>query len=462
MIQRLPPICTLGPVTSKPAKAGRAGEPLGHTPVLSDHERLDLIERIGPLVTAFVAAGHRFFLVGGLVRDALLGHGLTGDIDVTTDAAPERTAELLTNWADTVWHQGRLFGTIGARRDDTTVEITTHRAESYEIDSRKPNVRFSKDISTDLSRRDFTVNAMAVELPHWTLWDPHDGLRDLANGVLRTPSPPEGLFADDPLRMLRAARFSAQLSLVAEPELVAAVRSSRARLAIVSRERIQSELTKLLKLPQPAAGIHFLNDTGLLADLVPPWRHAKTSLPIAGLDAMTAEASDELNDELVARRWAMLLGAVCDETEATHCLSALRYSSPTISRVAAILRASSALAEAATRPAAASNTGAMRAARRLIAEHEKELDAAQANLASWGRTISKRFAARLAEVRAAEGDALARLPLDGHQVMDILGCSGAAVGNALSWLRLRQFELGPLTTEQARELLVEWHQENRG
>ena len=177
-------------------------------------------------------------------------------------------------------------------------------------------MRFSDDIETDLSRRDFTVNAMAVELPGWALLDPFDGATDLANGVLRTPSAPEGLFADDPLRMLRAARFSAQLSLVATPELVAAVRSSRPRLAIVSRERIEAELTKLLGLPRPSAGVRFLDETGLLGGLLPPWQQADAAVPA---DALDSPSDPDMGDpdagspgELVARRWAVLLGLVCD------------------------------------------------------------------------------------------------------------------------------------------------------
>jgi poly(A) polymerase len=435
--------------------------PVGPTPTsglepgthaLSDDDRRELGERIGPLAAAFASAGHRFFLVGGLVRDALLGHGLTGDIDVTTDAVPDRIAELAGGWADTIWDQGKRFGTIGARRGSTTVEITTHRAESYDSGSRKPHVRFSDDVATDLGRRDFTVNAMAVELPSWALLDPFDGATDLAAGVLRTPSAPEGLFADDPLRMLRAARFSAQLSLTAAPELVAAVSAMRPRLAIVSRERIETELTKLLELPQPSAGIRFLDRTGLFGDLLPPWRHADTGVPAAALDDV-AQFGD-----VVALRWAILLGPVCDDAAATRCLSALRCDSATRKTAAAILRATRAL-EAAS--ASADNAAWRKAARQLIADHEPELNAAAASLAAWDRPVPEPFASRLAELRAAEGVSLRRLPIDGHRVMELLSVSGSAVGEALAWLRAQQIERGPLDTEQARTLLVAWHQDRQ-
>ena len=420
--------------------------------MLSDDDRRELLERIEPLAAAFAGAGHRFFLVGGLVRDALLGHGLTGDIDITTDAVPDRIAELAAGWADTVWDQGKRFGTIGARRGGTTVEITTHRAESYDSSSRKPYVRFSEDVATDLSRRDFTVNAMAIELPGWALLDPFDGSTDLADGVLRTPSPPEGLFADDPLRMLRAARFSAQLSLTAAPDLVAAVRSSRPRLAIVSRERIEAELTKLLALPQPSAGVRFLDETGLLGDLLPPWRHADAAVPAAALDDVA-----DLGDR-VALRWAILLGPVCDEAAATRCLSSLRCDTTTRKKVTAILRACRAL-EAAAASASAHDAAWRKATRQLIADHEPELDATTASLAAWGHELREPFTTRLAELRAAEGTGLRRLPIDGHRVMELLGTSGPAVGDALEWLRTQQIEHGPLDAEQARTLLVAWHQD---
>ncbi|WP_419842403.1 CCA tRNA nucleotidyltransferase [Candidatus Poriferisodalis sp.] len=410
--------------------------------------------RIGSLAAAFVEAGHRFFLVGGLVRDAVLGLGLRGDIDITTDAAPEQTAELVARWADAVWEQGKRFGTIGARRAGTTVEITTHRAESYDSGSRKPLVRFSDDVTTDLGRRDFTVNAMAIELPGWTLLDPYDGRADLSNGVLRTPAAPESLFADDPLRMLRAARFSAQLSLRPTVELLAAVRSTRPRLAIVSRERIEDELTKLLGLPRPAAGIRLLSDTGLLGDLLPPWRHARTAVPAEALDDVVVPAVD--HDERVARRWALLLGPVCDDAAAAQCLSALRCRAVIISRVAAMLRAIGALEAAVPGSDRGAPDAWRRPARRLVVEHETALDAAQAVLAGRGRSVTESLASELAQVRADEGDELRRLPVDGHRIMDVLGCSGAIVGEAAAWLRSQQIEHGPMSAERADDLLAAW------
>ena len=412
------------------------------------------------LAEAFADAGHRFFLVGGLVRDALLGRGLTGDIDITTDAFPDRIAQLLADWADTIWDQGKNFGTVGARRGSTTVEITTHRAESYDRESRKPNVRFSSDITTDLGRRDFTVNAMAVEMPGWVVLDPFGGMEDLANGVLRTPSEPEGLFSDDPLRMLRAARFCSQLGLSAGTELIAAIRSVRPRLAIVSRERIATELTKLLELPSVAAGAAFLAETGLLGDLVGPWRTSDAEVPAAALDTISDDGDP------VPVRWAILLGPVCgDDTEAARCLSALRIPGATVRATRSILRAAHAL-EAASADAPTSDVADAASwrpvARRLVTDHDVSLDDALVALRAWGRPLVEPFDTWLTEVRAAEGPALGCLPVDGHRVMEVLGTSGAVVGEALTWLRERQIELGPLSPERADELLREWDRRRDG
>lgn len=236
-------------------------------------ERFDtILAEVAPLTERFGAAGHRLYLVGGTVRDLVLGRdGAAHDIDATTDARPDVIKRLLDGWADAVWTQGERFGTIGAKRGDRTYEITTHRAEAYESESRKPRVEFSDAVETDLSRRDFTVNAMALELTTATptLVDPFDGAADLAAGRLRTPLAPEISFSDDPLRMLRAARFIAGYGLAPVPELVAAVQSMAHRLEIVSAERIRDELDKLIVVDRPSAGLWFLVDTGLAQHFLP-------------------------------------------------------------------------------------------------------------------------------------------------------------------------------------------------
>jgi poly(A) polymerase len=243
-------------------------------------ERLrPLIEETAPLAERFEAAGHRLYLVGGVVRDALLDRlGDGADLDFTTDALPDQIEELVSGGvADAIWTQGKRFGTVGCRIGDRTIEITTHRAEAYHPDSRKPEVEFSDAIEADLSRRDFTVNAIALSLPDLRLIDPFDGAQDLANGVLRTPLSPEESFSDDPLRMMRAARFIAGYDLTPDPALVDAIVVMRARLDIVSDERVRDELDKLMVVPQPGKGLWFLVQTGLAEEFLP-------ELPALGLE----------------------------------------------------------------------------------------------------------------------------------------------------------------------------------
>src|SRR4051794_34424344 len=214
------------------------------------------LAELQPLTDRFRAAGKRLYLVGGTVRDLLINRATDGeqDFDVTTDALPAEIKACLQGWADAIWTQGERFGTIGAKKGNRVYEITTHRAEVYHDDSRKPDVTFSTEIDSDLSRRDFTVNAMALELTSDapTLVDPFGGAVDLAAKVLRTPLSPEISFGDDPLRMLRAARFIAGYQLQPLPELVEAVSTMHARLQIVSPERISAELDKLITVDHPA------------------------------------------------------------------------------------------------------------------------------------------------------------------------------------------------------------------
>jgi poly(A) polymerase len=236
-----------------------------------------VLDELAPLADRFAAAGHRLYLVGGAVRDLLLGVDSTaGDRDLTTAARPAEVKALLRGWADAVWTQGERFGTIGARRDrpdgtSLAVEITTFRGERYRDDSRKPEVTFADTIEDDLARRDFTINAMALELggDDVALVDPHGGAADLATSTLRTPLSPVVSFEDDPLRMLRAARFIARFGMTPVPELVDAVRERGERLTIVSMERIRDELDKLIVVDRPSAGLWFLVDTGLAEHFLP-------------------------------------------------------------------------------------------------------------------------------------------------------------------------------------------------
>ena len=235
-----------------------------------------VLDELAPLADRFREAGHRLYIVGGSVRDLMIGRvdpdSPDFDIDLTTDARPDAVKSCIGGWADAVWNQGEKFGTVGARSGDRLFEITTFRAESYTDESRKPHVVFADDVETDLSRRDFTVNAMALEVTGGdtpTLVDPFDGAHDLMTGVLRTPIGPEVSFSDDPLRMLRAARFLAGLDLQPTEDLVAAVREMAPRLEIVSAERIRDEFDKLITLDHPTAGLWFLVETGLADQFLP-------------------------------------------------------------------------------------------------------------------------------------------------------------------------------------------------
>ena len=239
-------------------------------------------ERLRPLVDATADLSERFqradrtlYLVGGSVRDAIVaGDTATGvaddaDLDFTTDARPDEIEAVVSGWADAVWTQGKRFGTIACKRGNQKYEITTHRAEVYHPDSRKPEVAFGDRIEDDLVRRDFTVNAMALRLPDLELIDPFGGLADLAARRLRTPLDPEVSFADDPLRMLRAARFTARLGLEPDEALVDAVRAGHGRLSIVSAERVRDELDKIVMVPVPSVALWFVVRTGLAEEFLP-------------------------------------------------------------------------------------------------------------------------------------------------------------------------------------------------
>lgn len=231
-----------------------------------------VVAELAPLTAAFAKSGHRLYIVGGTVRDLLLGRDVASlDFDFTTDARPDEVKSIIENLVDAVWTQGERFGTIAAKRGDRTLEITTHRAEAYSPDSRKPDVQFSDSVTTDLSRRDFTINAMALELTAASpqLVDPHGGLDDLMARRLRTPLSPEESFNDDPLRMLRAARFVATLSVEPDAALVSAVKSMNDRLQIVSAERVRNEFDRMMVTDSPTLGLRLAVETGLADRFLP-------------------------------------------------------------------------------------------------------------------------------------------------------------------------------------------------
>jgi poly(A) polymerase len=455
-------------------------------------ERLSpILDAVRPLAARFDAAGHRLYLVGGIVRDAVLGRlPDDADIDLTTDARPEETAALARPWADAVWEQGARFGTIGIKQGDRTFEITTHRAEAYVPDSRKPDVVFADDVEADLSRRDFTVNAMALrvtgaadEAPE--LIDPHGGVADLAAAVLRTPLEPEVAFSDDPLRMLRAARFIAGYGLVPEPALVEAVRRMVDRLEIVSAERIRDELSKLLVVDDPSPGLWFLVDTGI-ADVVLPelpglrveqdpiHRHKDV---LAHTVAVVAKTKPDLTVRMAAllhdigkpktrsigpRGVSFHHHEVVGARMARDRLRALRFPNEQVEAIsqlvylhlrfhgygddvwtdAAVRRyvrdAGPLLAQLNELTRCDCTTRDERKARRLAAR----MDALEA---------------RIAELREREELEAIRPDLDGQAVMERLGIGpGPVVGEALAMLLEARLEEGPLGREEAERRLDAW------
>ena len=229
----------------------------------------DVSALLSDLGERFLSAGFEVALVGGPVRDVLLGRVERGDLDLTTSARPPDILHILEGWADTVWDVGIRFGTVGCRKGDHILEITTYRSEEYDPDSRKPEVTFGSSLIGDLGRRDFTVNSMALRLPDMEFVDPFGGVNDLAARVLRTPSTPEQSFSDDPLRMMRTARFASQLDFTVAEEVVVAMTAMAERITIVSAERVREELVRLVMSPNPRTGLTLLVDTGLSAHVVP-------------------------------------------------------------------------------------------------------------------------------------------------------------------------------------------------
>jgi poly(A) polymerase len=459
-------------------------------------ERLrPLIEETADLAALFNGAGHRLYLVGGVVRDAILHRlGDDKDLDFTTDARPDEIEALLSSapFVTAVWTQGKRFGTIGARAGGRHVEITTHRADAYHADSRKPDVEFADAIETDLSRRDFTVNAMALALPDLQLIDPYGGAADLAAGRLRTPLPPEESFSDDPLRMMRAARFIAGYGLTPDQELVDAVTVMRARLDIVSDERIRDELDKLIVVDRPGEGLWFLVRTGLAEEFLPelpalaveqdPIHRHKDVLAhtIAVIENTRGHQEDGRPDRLL--RLAALFhdvgkpktrsfgprGAVSfhhHEVVGARMtrdrMRALRYSvedTETVTR----------LVELHLRFHTYRMGWTDSAVRRYVRDAGPHLarlneltrcDCTTRNAAK-ARSLARRMdelEARIAELEAQEELKAIRPDLDGVAVMQRLGLRpGREVGEALAYLLELRLEEGPLGPDEAGRRLDQW------
>jgi poly(A) polymerase len=456
-------------------------------------ERLaPIVEATRPLTERFVARGHRIYLVGGMVRDLLDGRDVAGsDVDLTTDATPAQIKAALKGLADSLWTQGERFGTIGCTVDGLEYEITTHRAEAYTPDSRKPEVVFADAVEADLSRRDFTVNAMAIELPEPRLVDPHGGMEDLLARRLRTPLAPEESFSDDPLRMLRAARFLAGYGLVPDAELIGAVEAMHERLDIVSAERIRDELDKLLVVDDPTGGLWFLVDTGLMGRFLPELpamrleqdpihRHKDVLAHTIAVVRNVAPRKPDGTPNRITRLAALFhdvgkprTRAIGDNGVSFHHhevvgarmtrerMRALRYAKADIEAVSQLV-----YLHLRFHTYALGWTDA--AVRRFVRDAGPLLDELVELTRCDCTTRNKRRAEelsrrmdhleeRIEELRAREELAAIRPDLDGREVMEHLGLApGPEVGEAMRFLLEVRMEEGPLGRDEVLERLDAW------
>lgn len=498
------------------AAQGEAGGGPGHVPssvvpnanedsssALSQVQRRAVSEllRVAPvaddLARRFHEAGFSLALVGGSVRDALLGR-LGNDLDFTTDARPQDVLEIVRPWADAVWEVGIAFGTVGAQKSGYQIEVTTYRSEAYDRTSRKPEVSYGDSIEEDLVRRDFTVNAMAVALPEKEFIDPHGGLEDLASRVLRTPGTPEESFSDDPLRMMRAARFAAQLDFEVAPEVVTAMKEMAQRIEIVSAERVRDELNKLISSQYPRKGLTLLVETGL-ADRVLP------ELPALRLERDEHHRHKDVYDHtLIVLEQAMALED--DGPDLTLRLAALLHdigkprtrrfekdgrvsfhhhevvgAKMTKKRMLA-LKYSNELVKDVSRLVELHlrfhgyGTGEWTdsAVRRYVRDAGPLLDRLHKLTRSDCTTRNKRKAAALSRAYDGLEERIARLQeqeeldsirpdLDGNQIMEILGVApGPVVGRAYQHMLELRLENGPMEPAAAEAALKEWWAEQEG
>lgn len=449
------------------------------------------------LARSFEAAGHELALVGGPVRDAFLGRS-SADLDFTTSARPDDIEKVLGSWTKTTWDMGREFGTIGGSKGDLTVEITTYRADEYDGQTRKPVVAFGDSLEGDLARRDFTVNAMAVRLPSLEFVDPFGGLDDLAGGLLRTPVEPDVSFGDDPLRMMRAARFASQLGFDIEPATFAAATRMAERIEIVSAERVRDELVKLLLGAHVREGLTALVDSGLAEHVLPElpalkleldehhhhkdvYEHTLTVVEQA-IDLETDADGPVPGPDLILRLAALLHDIGKPATRrlepgggvsfhhheivgaklASKRLKALRFDKDTVTAVTRLVELH--LRFHGYGEARWSDS----AVRRYVTDAGDQLERlhrlTRADVTTRNRRKAERLAfayddleARIAELREREELDAIRPDLDGVQIMEILGIKpGREVGEAYRHLLALRMEHGPLGEERAREELLSW------
>ena len=450
-----------------------------------------LLKKLGEL---FSGAGFELALVGGPVRDAILGR-IAPDVDLTTNATPDQILQLIKGKVDTHWEIGKEFGTIGCRIGDDQIEITTYRTDAYDKDSRKPEVRFGTDLVEDLKRRDFTVNSMALRLPERVFVDPFGGLRDLMDQVLKTPGKPEDSFGDDPLRMMRGARFVSQLGFEIEPKTFEAMGAMRERMSIISAERIQAELQKLMLGKNPRKGLEALVDSGLAEIVLPElpalklevdehhhhkdvYEHTLTVVE----QAIDYEKDYGLEPDFVLRFAALLHdigkpatrklepgGAVSfyhhdvvGSKLAKKRMKELKFDNDTIKAVALLV-------ELHLRFFGYSDQAWTDAAiRRYVRDAGEQLVRLHILTRSDVTTRNRRKAeilshayddleARIEKVMAEEELNAMRPDLSGEEIMEILDIpAGPKVGKAYKYLLELRIENGPLGPEEAKKRLLEW------
>jgi poly(A) polymerase len=439
----------------------------------------------------FQAAGHELYLVGGSVRDALLGR-LGNDLDFCTDAHPDQTLALLKGWAEATWETGREFGTIGAQKRGLRLEITTYRAEVYDGVTRHPSVRYGTTLEDDLLRRDFTVNAMAVSLPGHEFADPFDGLSHLAARVIRTPGAPVLSFGDDPLRMLRAARFAAQLRFTVDPAVVKAMTEMSGDLARITAERIRDEFSKLLLGVDPVTGLRLLVDTGLADQFLPELvglqleidEHAQHKDVYEHTLKVVANAAgfDASQPDLVLRLAALLHDIGKPATKAVgpdggvsfhhHELVGARMAKARLKALKypkdVVLAVTKLVSLHLRFYGYGRGEWTDSAVRRYVTDAGEQLPRLHNLTRSDCTTRNRRKAAQLAadydalearieRLREEEDLARVRPDLDGNAIMKLLGVPpGPIVGKAWRHLKELRLERGPLSREEAERELRRW------
>lgn len=472
------------------------------TPSLSADQKalidglFDDVPALDDLGRLFEVAGHELALVGGPVRDALLGR-LGNDWDFATSATPEQVETLVSSWADALWEMGREFGTIGLRKGKAQFEITTYRSDTYDPESRKPEVKFGDSLEGDLSRRDFAVNAMAVRIPGREFVDPFGGLDDLTAALLRTPVTAEQSFGDDPLRMMRAARFAAQLDFRAADDVVEAMTRMADRISIVSAERVRDEFNKLLMSTQPSVGLRLLVSTGLAERVIPELpalilerdehhRHKDVyehSLIVLE-QAMALEHRLGDGPDLVMRLSALLHDIGKPKTRrfvdgglvtfhhhdvvgakmVRKRMRTMRYSNDEIDQVASLIELHLRFHGYGTGEWTDS------AVRRYVRDAGSQLErlhiltradctTRNAKKANRLQRTYDALEARIAVLEEQEELQSIRPDLDGNQIMEILGVApGPEIGKAYKFLLELRLENGPMSEDEAAAALKAWHQ----